>query len=371
MVPDDPTRPAIVCRNCGRPFRSRYGPGNVGEGNIEPCPHCRQPNFTPPRKADDPIPQPPPGAALRYIDGRMFPRAYQKISERIKSPSLSEITRSFEDNIFRLHNLFDLPDDLIFAAVHIGEFSMRATFEVTNTLYLANLTPEQKVAVDAKMHGMLVEYYHSLTPDQYQSKVRYIGEGNIAPLINDGGNSLLTGFQAILIAQINGVWSAFETLAGDLWEAALNAHPNKLADLRGSPNRIIKAAGVRSSASPSEEAGDGRKASLILSEMHKYSRGTFNLSGVMGSILRTRFKFSTLEGIRAAYSSAFNPDTHPQRIDTSLADKSLDSLSKVRNLFAHRSGIVDDKFLEEAQGLPSIPSLRATNRMTVPRTDSI
>ena len=39
--------------------------------------------------------------------------------------------------------------------------------------------------------------------------------------------------ETLMLTQVVSVWTAFETLAGDLWEAALNAHPQGLSDLRG------------------------------------------------------------------------------------------------------------------------------------------
>ena len=53
------------------------------------------------------------------------------------------------------------------------------------------------------------------------------------------------GMRGMLDAMILGAWTAFETLAGDLWETALNIHPVNLSDLGGNHDRIQKAAEKR------------------------------------------------------------------------------------------------------------------------------
>ena len=56
----------------------------------------------------------------------------------------------------------------------------------------------------------------------------------IERLVRPYEDALRAMYAAILI----GTWTAFETLLGDLWEAALNTAPKTLARLSGSPHRI-------------------------------------------------------------------------------------------------------------------------------------
>jgi hypothetical protein len=44
-----------------------------------------------------------------------------------------------------------------------------------------------------------------------------------------------SGLDASLGSMVTGAWTAFEILAGDLWEQAINAHPTGLAALAGKP----------------------------------------------------------------------------------------------------------------------------------------
>jgi hypothetical protein len=45
------------------------------------------------------------------------------------------------------------------------------------------------------------------------------------------------GLEAMLSSALTGTWTAFETMAGDLWETAVNIHPAVLAELRGKRKR--------------------------------------------------------------------------------------------------------------------------------------
>jgi hypothetical protein len=72
----------------------------------------------------------------------------------------------------------------------------------------------------------------------------------------------------------------------------------------------------------------------------------------MGTILRDRYNFSRLDGIREAYSAAFFKKS--AQVDAALSDKSLDALSSVRNLIFHRSAVVDNEYRDRSKHL-SIP----------------
>src|SRR5262245_17041878 len=56
----------------------------------------------------------------------------------------------------------------------------------------------------------------------------------------------------------------------------------------------------------------------------------------MGTLLRGRFQFTSLRGIREAYAAAFPPD---ERVDSLLADKALDALEQSRTSIVHGAAI--------------------------------
>src|SRR5262245_14892449 len=118
-------------------------------------------------------------------------------------------------------------------------------------------------------------------------------------------------------------------MAGDLWEAALNAHPDELAKLAG------KKEGTR----------EDRFVRLDRLQQHNY-----DLSKVMGTVLRQRYSFDSLKEARRAYSEAFPKGAIA--VQAAISDRTLDALSLVRNLIVHKGGIVDKEFLERSPDLP-------------------
>jgi hypothetical protein len=104
----------------------------------------------------------------------------------------------------------------------------------------------------------------------------------LARLADDEG---ISGLEAWLAAQITTMWTAFEGMSGDLWEAALNCRPKELASLSG----------VRQSFESKE---------IDLNFIQKYN---FDLSNRMGTIFveSNKYAFEKLDGIRCAYKDAF------------------------------------------------------------------
>jgi hypothetical protein len=109
--------------------------------------------------------------------------------------------------------------------------------------------------------------------------------------------------EAILTAQVQWAWTAFETLAGDLWEAALNAHPRVLASLDGKRRKRRKESEPDQGAEEPAKGAKGKAVPLALLQQHGY-----DLQDKMGTVLAGRFNFSRLEGIREAYQVAFSLD---------------------------------------------------------------
>jgi hypothetical protein len=137
----------------------------------------------------------------------------------------------------------------------------------------------------------------------------------------------------------------YETMSGDLWEAAINVHPASLANLTGSAKRLKGGQINKSAAQTPKES-----KSIPLDDISRYG---FNVADKMGTILRSKFEFASLDGIREAYGCAF--DKRSAQIDTALNDKSLDALSAVRNVIVHRDAHADAEYVQKTKFLTSIP----------------
>jgi hypothetical protein len=68
----------------------------------------------------------------------------------------------------------------------------------------------------------------------------------------------------------------------------------------------------------------------------------YNLENLMGTALRERQNFTTLRGIRDAYTSAFSKRF--EKIKSVLDDPAIDVLAITRNLIVHRGGACDQEY---------------------------
>jgi hypothetical protein len=155
-------------------------------------------------------------------------------------------------------------------------------------------------------------------------------------MLSEQGGEHPDGPEAWMASQIIATWTAFEAMAEDLWEAALNAKPEILAKLSGQKQSRTK-------------SGDDPKK-IRLDWLHKYK---FNLSEHMGTIFleEKRYAFDGLEGIREAYTDAFSVE-HAD-ISKIINDKALDAISLIRNNLVHNGGIIDSKYRKRSSDLPA------------------
>ncbi|MGA2818865.1 MAG: hypothetical protein ABSE67_21745, partial [Xanthobacteraceae bacterium] len=111
-----------------------------------------------------------------------------------------------------------------------------------------------------------------------------------------GAPAAINAFEFAMMSYLTSAWTLFETAAGDLWEAALNHRPHGLADLRG--ERRYQRRETRRSSDDSGKLEKSVKLDLIRAE-------DWDTRNKMGTILRPKFAFTTLQGIRDAYEAAF------------------------------------------------------------------
>jgi hypothetical protein len=166
-------------------------------------------------------------------------------------------------------------------------------------------------------------------------------------------------------------WTSFETMAEDLWRAALNVHPRGLAELKGKPkSRITKRNKNRRKSDQPPIVGETRAGDsesdhsykpMNSSEEDKHislnalMRFEFDVKHRMGDVIcfDGRFDFSVLESVRSAYSTAFHKSAGA--IDDALSDTSFDCLNALRNVIVHCGGIADGKYVTHAKTLQDLP----------------
>lgn len=155
-------------------------------------------------------------------------------------------------------------------------------------------------------------------------------------------------YQIYLGMIITTMWTVFEVLATDLWIAALNDHPKTLSSLSGQRLRIQTLAGYKDSDGDDSRTQFNKNydKSVDLSLIQKYS---YDLSKSMGHLLKNKQRFSSLDGIREAYSLAFSKNS--AKIDDVLSNHALDKIASLRNLLLHNGGICDKAYLSKCQRL--------------------
>ncbi len=135
-----------------------------------------------------------------------------------------------------------------------------------------------------------------------------------------------SSLRSLILAVISEAWTAFETLATDGWEAVLNARPLPLAQ-----NALTVL-------SPSSESSDISRKHISVGLLAKYA---FDLRNNMGTVMKSRFDFTSVSGIGRAFTSVFGKTKELEEV---VGNHHLSALEASRHLIVHRAGIVDDEF---------------------------
>jgi hypothetical protein len=277
--------------------------------------------------------------------------------EKLQTDQFRPIVLAYNNNIDRARSVFLFP---IFIAV----FAMRqqraldeAHFLETGSVYKAPENAEALATINRRAQELFreqgVAFLTSGSSETIATSFLDQGARVIHGLINPSKDDpVAQGIEQMFNAQILATWTAFETLVGDLWVAAVNAHPRTLADLAGTTKgRYVIGRGDRSE--PGDSPASGDKA-VKLSWLQRFG---YDIADRMGTIHRERFSFDRLSGIRQAYAAAFAKNA--EKIDKYLSDEVLDAVSQVRNAIVHRAGVADDEYVRRAQRLPAAPKVDA------------
>jgi hypothetical protein len=280
-------------------------------------------------------------------------RAPLRLSE-LETPA-----NAFEANIDRIRAFWALNPMLIHKSCQAVRVACEAAFAIAGHFPLTRqdaLDPLIAQKIEQKAKELAAKA--PLDKDELRTAVE-----NFDSMIKDSDTPAIDdAIYATLCSQLTSGWTAFETLVGDLWEAALNVYPSTLAGLNGSRTRIQKIAGKRP-AVEDQDAGEPKEVGFNLKAFHRLTKGTFNAERIMGSLLKENRRFDKLSGIREAYSLAFSK-RHTE-IDNLLIGDALDKLNLVRNVILHKAGIVDQKFLDGAKAIHWNSGAQLNNALTL------
>jgi hypothetical protein len=261
-----------------------------------------------------------------------------------KTAALLPVYRSFRFNCARVRFLMLLPVHIGGVALHMQRVMDIAEFQITETPGTA--LNEQTQRNIASLWGTLFDQHLTEMMNQTETQEESLADAQadsvVAELLGAGPPPTFVGLDHLFSAYLTGAWTAFETLCGDLWEAALNAHPHGLAHLNGS--RWGK--GRKRDSVDTKPKTDGPSKSVALDDIASLG---FDVRTNMGTLLRRRYSFQRLSDIRDNYGLAF--DKHYSEIRKALMDKSIDALTLVRNIIVHRGGSADQEYMSQRLAL--------------------
>jgi hypothetical protein len=281
-------------------------------------------------------PQPPqiPRPDLKLEACEVFATGPTPILVPIKTPCVIVPLVGLQHNIRRLKSLILAPARLSFLAAYMMNLYARAELEKTGNVSDYDPTAEMKSSPDisARVAELFLQERQKLvalagTPEAETKRLKRLLDGtNILQMF-----PIDFGVEAMLWSYITGMWTAFETMAGDLWEQALNLSPENLATLSG-------------------DKGQGKSISPDLIKLYG-----FDLRKKMGTVLR-REKYGglhRLSDIKNAYRHAFADDA--DAIMAAVNNPALGKLSAVRSLIVHKAGIVDQTFVDRTKNFDGLP----------------
>lgn len=267
----------------------------------------------------------------------------------LKTPELQSSSKTFRFHIARVRFMMLVP-------AHLGDLSTRmqqimdvAEFEINGKL--ANIDfPKNQDRIAARFRELFEADLDSRVSERegpgWQESALASLQASTEPAEMLGSVPPLSlGLEAMFLFYLTGTWTAFETMCGDLWEAAVNGYPNRLAHLNGAPNRLNKKSQSLDRGPSRRPTDETKSIPLNLIQTHR-----FDLRNKMGTVLREqRFEFSRLEDIRRAYAQAFDKDS--SRIEGALMDDAVDALRIVRNVIVHQGGLADADYLKVMNSL--------------------
>jgi len=306
------------------------------------------------------VPNPGPG----LVELAEFNDSYSRIFIGLANKGLVPATHAFANNVHRAYSLFSFPALLMDLAPRVLDVwrEQRDKLLPGIVAYPQTVTAEEFKRALAEPTLTLVMG----TPKEILQRWKN-GAALLDGLVEFAGDTFALPTESMLASMITGMWTAFEVLAGDLWEAALNCHARVLSDLKGPKKRKQEKKRSDDDEPPKRRPGDD-EATIPIKLIQKHG---YDLSSKMGSLLRNKFNFGLLESIRSAYLRAFSE--HSENIEKAIFDPSLDQLAMLRNVLVHRGGIADEDFCKTVKrfkfphfiGIPEQTAISLTGQIVL------
>jgi hypothetical protein len=207
-------------------------------------------------------------AGCKYVELEKLEKLVIAEAYQTRTPALQAVSKTWTENANRFLKLSKMPANMF----------RKGSFSQMNSVRLAVFSDkiqESWLHVDAETRTKMYKEYQELAEELQQRDDR------IGPDMGGGYDAVERAcdlhyreeVRALMTSQIVGMWTAFESLAGDLWVAALDAHPAGLANLAGNRKRIIKLAKTRLEKSEiTEESLEEADQVIRLQDLHKLAK---------------------------------------------------------------------------------------------------
>lgn len=267
---------------------------------------------------------------------------------KLTTPEFQPIGKKFKEDIERIVLLCEMPSLIMYRAFNFGALVAQAFQEVTaNEMPIGREWGIEEIQEEnvnqnvSRRSPILLQSYEK--HDAYD-RIVALRAGHRNLVVEDGylGGRIGQSIEAILRTVIVEGWTAFETMAGELWESALNVHPQTLCLMEGIPKR--KSKGIKYL--PNDFVPPKNVGIVFLNS------NNYDPSKVMGTYYKTEekeiFKFTSWWNIRNAFLAAFSERT--ESIDEVLigGHHHLNVFSQLRNLAVHQSLKVNQHFMDYA-----------------------
>jgi hypothetical protein len=251
---------------------------------------------------------------MKFINVALDIEEIQKLESEINNTDLVEFIENYKKGFDNILSTMALP-------ILVMYDSIKKNYELK---YRMNASLHLKRSLNDSTDVMLNEINRLRSIDFDQKKIfkEVVDELNKIPekykFINNSINT-------ISLYTLVSSWTIFESIMKDLWIHLLNTRPSSFYNILES-----------NSTNESIEGIEGKNISIKL--LFKYN---LDISSKLGDILHSKYDFTSVYGIKKAYSEIFKN----KNIDLSfLDDKYLKQLEIARNNIVHKAGYIDEKY---------------------------
>jgi len=245
----------------------------------------------------------------------------RKLSASLPS-CLSGPAAAFVVNLDASVSVICMPVSLAMASAHQWRFRQLHIAERIRAGSNPNANPDSPEEKEAR------EKAHKRFSKEVVSKdgINHLADDACTFLLSQHSQPQIADAARVLLLQAAVLlWSAFEVLARDVFEAVVNTRPEL--------GRALL------------ESVDGKRLFQVKAiDVDTLARYSFDLSKRMGSVLSEYRDMSDLAAIRGVLGALFPT---ADRLRSLLGSKDLWTLSQRRHLIVHNRGIVDRKYLQQ------------------------